>query len=159
LVQGLAEWITTWKAGKFIDSWNLDSEHARDMALAELDRHVNRLKNIVHRETSFIIRRSNNGEGGIKESATDIRRHQMNLLGPLQIHYEPAGELREGGPRSDNDFADITMISIPPTHGEMMCGVSPFLPANIPGGPHHLESDSMERLLDIQYRLLREELM
>jgi hypothetical protein len=158
-VQGLTEWFATWKEGEFTDTWKPESEHAREVALAELERRVNRLKNIIQRETSSITRRGRNKDGGITESAADIRRHQINLLGPLEIHYDPAGELREGGPRHDNDFVDITTISIPPTEGEMMCNILPFLPANIPGAPHHLESDSMERLLDIQYRLLREELM
>jgi hypothetical protein len=34
-----------------------------------------------------------------------------------------------------------------------------YLPVNIPDGPHHLPADSMERLLDIQFRLFREEMM
>ncbi|PVF97899.1 P-loop containing nucleoside triphosphate hydrolase protein [Serendipita vermifera] len=158
LVQGLTEWVTVWKTGGFVDSWDPD-EHTRKVGLADLDRQVGRLNNIIQRETSSITRRGKDSDGSVRESAADIRRHQMNLIGPLEIHYEPAGQLRESGPRNDNDFADISLISIPPTQEEMMCTISPFLPANIPGAPHHLDSDSMERLLDIQYRLLREELI
>ncbi len=63
------------------------------------------------------------------------------------------------GPRHDNDFVDFRIIEVSPTDNELSCALSPFLPANVPNAPHPFPSNSMERLLDIQFRLLREELM
>ncbi|KAI6021428.1 hypothetical protein BKA83DRAFT_166314 [Pisolithus microcarpus] len=45
-----------------------------------------------------------------------------------------------------------------PTHEELMCPIEPFLPATLYDAPHPASAESMERLLDIQFRLLREEL-
>lgn len=43
--------------------------------------------------------------------------------------------------------------------GEFLCPENPYLPANQPGAPHHLPAYSVERLLDTQFRLLRNDLM
>ncbi|KIM23242.1 hypothetical protein M408DRAFT_264957 [Serendipita vermifera MAFF 305830] len=61
-------------------------------------------------------------------------------------------------PRHDNDFDNIRLISIPPTQEEMMTQTPPYFPENIPEARQHLPKNSMERLLDVQFRLLREEL-
>ena len=71
----------------------------------------------------------------------------------------PPGHLRPEGPRHDNDHEDILQISVEPSEAELVCTVAPYIPANVTPAPHHLRSDSMERLLDIQFRLLREELL
>jgi hypothetical protein len=80
------------------------------------------------------------------------------VITALQASYEGPGHERHDGPRHDNDFADISEIRIAPTHSELVCRIDPFLPANFYGAPHHLPASSVERLLDIQFRLLREEL-
>ena len=80
------------------------------------------------------------------------------LLMRLEQTYDPPGDLRPEGPRHDNDFADIAHIRICPTNEELMCPVAPHLPVTIPGAPHHLPAGSMERHLDTQFRLLREDL-
>ena len=84
---------------------------------------------------------------------------QQAFLSRLAHTYEPPGTLRDGGPRHDNDFTDIEDIRIAPTHEELLCPVAPYLPAFLPTAPHHLPEDSMQRHLDIQFRLLREEMM
>lgn len=73
--------------------------------------------------------------------------------------YDPPGDLRNDGPRHDNDFADIADIRVVPTHEELLSPVAPYLPVSTSDAPHHLPAHSMERHLDIQFRLLREELM
>ena len=73
--------------------------------------------------------------------------------------YEPPGTLRDGGARHDNDFTDIRDIRIAPTHKELLCPIAPYLPVFLPMAPHHLPVNSMQRHLDIQFRLLREEMM
>jgi hypothetical protein len=76
----------------------------------------------------------------------------------MMVDYEGPGEIRSKGPRHDNDFADISEIRVAPTHEELVCRTPPFLPGNFYEAPHHLETGSMARLLDIQFRLLREDL-
>ena len=62
--------------------------------------------------------------------------------------------------RHDNDYADVKSIQIIPTKEEIVFDeVTPYLPANTYEVPHHLPAESAARLLDIQFRLLREDLM
>ena len=133
----------------------------RTYTIDRLQHQISRLSSIVRRESAAIARKNKNGSDemvfGI--SPEEHYRHHAALIGPLEIQYEPAGQLRELGARHDNDFEEIQEISIPPTQQEMTSPIAPFLPANIPGAPHHLGADSIERLLDIQFRLLREELL
>ncbi|KAJ8523127.1 hypothetical protein ONZ45_g408 [Pleurotus djamor] len=80
------------------------------------------------------------------------------LLAALHESFEGPGTLRSAGPRHDNDFIDIRDIRIAPTDEELKSKFPPYLPANIYGAPHPHPESSMQRLLDIQFRLLREEL-
>ncbi|KAG8833026.1 hypothetical protein FRC17_000149 [Serendipita sp. 399] len=153
LAESLSSWINLWKAGGFIDT-DIDDLHARRVTRDRLDRDLERLLSMATRESKAFTRKS-----GIHNQNGSRGPHSASLIGPLAIHYDPAGNLRPDGPRHDNDIEDIRVTSIPPTEAEMTCKVSPFLPANIPGAPHHLAAESMERLLDIQFRLLREELI
>lgn len=81
------------------------------------------------------------------------------MLTRLKQSYDPPGHLRKDGPRHDNDGVEISTIQIIPTHAEMLCPVPPYVPVTLPDAPHHCRKDSMERLLDVQFRLLREELV
>ncbi|CAE6502582.1 unnamed protein product [Rhizoctonia solani] len=83
------------------------------------------------------------------------------LLANLQRirEHDGPGELRVKGPRHDNDHLLIENIRIAPTHQELMCEIAPYLPPNFPGAPHFFEETNAQRLLDIQFRLLREELI
>jgi hypothetical protein len=72
--------------------------------------------------------------------------------------YDPPGELSEHGKRHDNDFVEISEISIIPTVKEILCDRSPFLPSSLPDAPHFLP-DGAARLLDTQFRLLREDML
>jgi hypothetical protein len=157
LIENLVQWFTAWRTGDFEDGWVYGTEHSKQVEIDGLERLLQRLSTIVQREAASISRKTGTKES-LSMSPEAIHRREAALLGPLAIRYDPAGHLREEGPRHDNDFEDIQSISIPPTQGEMLCSVIPFLPINIPEAPHHLDVDSMERLLDIQFRLLREEL-
>ena len=77
----------------------------------------------------------------------------------LLASYAPPGRLSPNGPRHNNDHAEIREITIEPSEEELVSTTPPYLPANIPDAPHHLRTDSMERVLDIQFRLLREEFL
>ena len=93
------------------------------------------------------------------EFTTSVPPSSNVNVNALQLAYEGPGEYRIAGPRHDNDFSDIKDIQIPPTHDELTSTLSPYLPFNLPNAPHHCPGDSMHRLLDIHFRLLREELM
>lgn len=64
------------------------------------------------------------------------------------------------GQRHDNDYADVKNIQIIPTKEEVISNaIAPYLPANTSEASHHLPAESAARLLDVQFRLLREDLM
>ncbi|GJP50063.1 hypothetical protein CLOM_g9207 [Closterium sp. NIES-68] len=70
------------------------------------------------------------------------------------------GELSLAGrPRHDNDHAEISAISVAPTMEEVLCKVAPYLPHNHANEPHHLPAGSVGRHVDIQFRLLRHDLV
>ncbi|GAA5934053.1 uncharacterized protein JCM15063_000542 [Sporobolomyces koalae] len=81
----------------------------------------------------------------------------LAALAALKRLFEPPGELRVGGPRHDNDKANIREIQILPTHAELLCPLPAFVPSNLPDGPSHLPVGSIDRQLDIVFRLLRED--
>ncbi|CAG8498535.1 6255_t:CDS:10, partial [Acaulospora morrowiae] len=77
----------------------------------------------------------------------------------LRRIYDPPGELSPNGKRHDNDFSEISKISIIPTREETLCERDPFLPAiNEDDDTHHLPK-GISRLLDRQFRLLREDML
>ncbi|GBC01063.1 hypothetical protein RclHR1_04050006 [Rhizophagus clarus] len=71
--------------------------------------------------------------------------------------YDPPGELSKYGKRHDNDFVEISQISIIPTNDEILCERPPFLPSF--RYSLHFLPDGAARLLDTQFRLLREDLL
>lgn len=73
--------------------------------------------------------------------------------------FQGPGDLRVGGPRHDNDLVAIEEIRVAPTQSELLSEYDPYLPYNYHGAEHHKEAESMSRLLDIQFRLMREELV
>jgi hypothetical protein len=72
--------------------------------------------------------------------------------------YDPPGELSKYGKRHNNDFAEISKISIIPTKEEILCERPPFLPSTLRYSLHFLP-DGPAKLLDTQFRLLREDLL
>ncbi|KAJ1299734.1 hypothetical protein OPQ81_007323 [Rhizoctonia solani] len=104
----------------------------------------------------------------VKEPATrkvDQNTHRQEisegLIASLQriLDNDGPGELRKAGLRHDNDHIRIQDIGVAPTPNELLCDEDPYLPANFYEAPHHLQRSSAERLFDIQFRLLREEMM
>jgi Zinc finger C-x8-C-x5-C-x3-H type (and similar) len=86
-----------------------------------------------------------------RESSLDIRYQQHEFLVDLP------GELSNSVPRHDNDSARIAKISILPTRDEVLSLRDPYLPINDIAAPHFL--DGASRLLDINFRLLREDMI
>lgn len=82
----------------------------------------------------------------------------LQLEEEVPLEEEPGpGEAHPDGPRHDNDHACYRDISVLPTEQETMCNVNPYLPPGLQGSRH--VSHHVERYLDIQFRLLREELL
>jgi len=157
LVSKVEEWFKTWKSGIMSDpplyASPFSARHAQDTVLASIGDKIDRLVSIVSRETLKLRKEQSPSVIKVRPSGPS-----EGLLAALETTYEGPGPLRAGGPRHDNDARNISDIRIAPTHGELMSPVEPYLPANLYAAPHHEAGDSMERLLDIQFRLLREEL-
>ena len=126
----------------------------REHTISVLRKDLQRLRAIILRKTAIIHR--------WQPPSTPLHSMQGTRAGlqlMLLANYVPPGHLCPNGPRHNNDHADIRDITIEPSEEELISTIPPYLPANIPEAPHHLCTDSMERLLDIQSRLLREEFL
>ncbi|KIK93721.1 hypothetical protein PAXRUDRAFT_828683 [Paxillus rubicundulus Ve08.2h10] len=160
LATNLRLWFDQWTAGisslppTFDNPFQGVDPAVRDLLIGGIREKIERIGSIVERELG-------------KETRSDSRRSTSTysygtnegVIAALHASYDPPGELRLEGPRHDNDLLDIADIRVAPTHEELMCRIPPFLPASLFAAPHHAPPESMERLLDIQFRLLREELM
>ncbi|RIA80711.1 hypothetical protein C1645_866307 [Glomus cerebriforme] len=93
-----------------------------------------------------------------KSKLTQLHYKEIARKADVKRTYDPPGELSENGKRHDNDFAKISEISIIPTREEIICDRQPFLPSSLPDAPHFLPS-GVNRLLDTQFRLLREDIL
>ncbi|KAL4078405.1 hypothetical protein V8B97DRAFT_1937181 [Scleroderma yunnanense] len=159
LVTNLHSWIDQWSKGistsppSFEDPFRTVEPTVRDLLIKSLKERGDRLKAIVDRE----FEKQTESKRAKSPSITSVRPNE-GVIAALQSSYDPPGELRPGGPRHDNDHADCYEIRVAPTHEELMCRVEPFLPASLYEAPHPAPTESMERLLDVQFRLLREEL-
>ncbi|KAI8822614.1 uncharacterized protein EV422DRAFT_577652 [Fimicolochytrium jonesii] len=95
-------------------------------------------------------------EAKLDAKTTNLRQ----LFGRLSLKSAATqagpGELRPEGPRHDNDFKDFRQISIVPTFQETFCDLEPYLPKR--DDDHHL-SRGVDRYLDSQFRLVREDLL
>ena len=160
LVTNLRLWFDQWTTGISSSPPTFDNPFqnvdgpVRDLLVSTLKEKVKRLESIVNRELGKETR------SGPRKNPLSGRDGPSNegLVAALHSTYDPPGDQRLDGPRHDNDFVDIYDIRIAPTHQELMCRAQPFLPASLFQAPHPCPADSMERLLDVQFRLLREEL-
>ncbi|KAL5531131.1 hypothetical protein ACEPAG_4007 [Sanghuangporus baumii] len=134
-----------------------EQQHARNLVSGHIQGRMQRVVSIIEREQAGIDRSV--ARRTARDAVSAAQADTTNLLRTLQTYYEGPGEERSEGPRHDNDFVDIASIKVAPTDEELICKLVPFLPANIPHAPHPFPKQSMQRLLDIQFRLLREELL
>lgn len=158
LVNNLHRWFQDWHAGiettppLFDNPFNNIPPTVRQHLIDTIRERIKRLINIVQRDEPKLVKSDLKQK---RKAAADV----ADRFGPaLHATYEGPGHLRPDGPRHDNDFEDIYEIRIAPTNEELMIRLPPFLPANFFAAPHPAPADSMQRLLDIQFRLLREEL-
>ena len=159
LVEHLTEWFDVWAAGvqsqppTFLDPVASSSETCQ-LTIGTLRETIERLRTIIGREH----RATESRRIVSKKAVLSEAEKNQALLMRLEHTYDPPGHLRLDRPRHDNDFANITEIRICPTSEELMCQLAPYLPVTVPGAQHHLPAGSMERHLDTQFRLLREDL-
>ncbi|GLB37649.1 putative P-loop containing nucleoside triphosphate hydrolase protein [Lyophyllum shimeji] len=163
IIRRLREWTDAWTAGisatpaGFDDPFSTTTPAARDHIISHLRNKVDRLVHIVDREEARLDRAARRTKSALSPCLG--ANLGEGIIAALRLTYDGPGDLSvRGRPRHDNDFIDIQDIRIAPTHEELIGTAAPFLPANLYGAPHHLPNESMERLLDIQFRLLREEL-
>ncbi|KAL4242825.1 hypothetical protein ABKN59_011535 [Abortiporus biennis] len=158
LIDELADWFDTWTGDVMVVPPRFDDApvefNVRRLTIMQLREQIDRLTAIVERETGAIKRQRAPQAAGV--SPEQRRQAQISRLAQA---YDPPGSLHAGGPRHDNDFESISDIRIAPTHAELLCPTPSYLPPFLSTAPHHLPQDSMERHLDIQFRLLREELI
>ncbi|PIL30184.1 hypothetical protein GSI_07762 [Ganoderma sinense ZZ0214-1] len=161
-IKQLADWFKTWiddvsaSPPRFEDPASSVPLNKLKLMIAHIREDVDRLIAIVERETGLVQRVAQRGSA--ISTVTNAQRSQARAAQLVQT-YDPPGSLREDGPRHDNDFMEIEQIRIAPTHDELLCAVPPYLPVFSRDAPHHWPADSMQRHLDIQFRLLREELI
>ncbi|KAK0451445.1 uncharacterized protein EV420DRAFT_1621833 [Desarmillaria tabescens] len=152
LVQWYDEWARLIATSSFDDS--IDPV-VQLLALEQIKESIIRLDAIVNREHANVERKRRpvQPQGLREEHRSEALRARLiqTYDGPSALHFL--------GPRHSNDHSDIANIHIVPTHDEMISASRPYIPVNRPDAPHHLAPNSMERHLDIQFRLLREELV
>jgi hypothetical protein len=161
LVDNLFRWFNSWKIGRFIDGWVPENSHAKNITIDRLQFQITRLAGMVRREVVSIPRKDEktHNDGHLHLHHEGYHQPQATLIGPREIRSDTAGHNRELGPRDDNGFEDIQTLVPPPNQDEILSPAPPLPPANSRGAPHHLPAESMERLLDIQFRLLQEEIL
>lgn len=131
--------------------------HARTLVSGHIKERMEKVMSIINREQAGINRSA--ARKAARDAALAAQNDATNLLRTLETYYEGPGEERSEGSRHDNDFVDIANIKVAPTDEELTCKLVPFLPVNRHDAPHPFPRSSMQRLLDIQFRLLREELL
>ena len=162
IVRHLKNWQDSWITGisasppDFDDPLKGVGQAARDHITGYLKNKIERLVNIVDREQTKLEKAARQTRN-VPHPRLDVNHE--GILSALHITYDGPGELsRLGVPRHDNDFVYIEDIRIAPTYEELVSTATPFLPANLHGAPHPHPDGTMQRFLDIQFRLLREEL-
>ncbi|CAE6460674.1 unnamed protein product [Rhizoctonia solani] len=159
LVQQAAGWFDDWSSSVatpsgFQDEITSYSDEVRTFLIKNLNSGKRQILSLIERDKIRIV-------DPTKRIVPTGPMSTEALLANLQRirEHDGPGELRDKGPRHDNDHLLIENIRIAPTHQELMCEIAPYLPPNFPGAPHFFEETTAQRLLDIQFRLLREELM
>ncbi|KEP50888.1 NFX1-type zinc finger protein [Rhizoctonia solani 123E] len=154
----IARWFEEWATAlrsipPFNDECTTYDEDKRQLIINNIRADKDRVLRIVQRERVMLVNRE---ERPTRQGATT-----EGLIASLQRNcdYDGPGERREKGPRHDNDKVAIVDIRVAPTNDELVCQDDPFLPGNFAEAPHFYDSKSVERLLDVQFRLLREELI
>ncbi|KAG9057264.1 hypothetical protein FS842_007802 [Serendipita sp. 407] len=160
----LGRWLSVWSTNSISDPAELSAQD-KGRLVSKLKRDIGHLSTILGRESTCVAPQPTLNNGTINYTSERSRDHSDEFevnptIKELVIRtFMPPGHLREGGPRHDNDHASVVDITISPTQQELTSLLPQYIPATFHDAPHHLPMHSMDRLLDIQFRLLREELV
>ncbi|KAG6830463.1 hypothetical protein H0H92_000616 [Tricholoma furcatifolium] len=163
IVRRLGNWLDIWldgvsaSPGSFDDPFKNIDQTARGHITDFLKNKVGRLVRIVDREQHKHERAAKRAKDVLHlPLGTNL---DEGVISALSSSYNgPGTSSYSGQARHDNDFVNIEDIRVVPTNDELLSTIAPFLPANIYGAPHPHPVETMQRLLDTQFRLLREEL-
>jgi hypothetical protein len=90
------------------------------------------------------------------ENASTALAYQLTMGVDIPPEDEPGpGSMHPEGPRHDNDHEDYRKVAIYPSCEEIMCSARPYLPRGADASMH--VADPVDRFLDTQFRLLRED--
>jgi hypothetical protein len=154
-------WFITWSDAistsppTFPNPFAQTDAGSREVLLSAMRIKYDRILSIVNREQAKMYHEPKSGV--ILKNRRPHLTHEGHVAA-LFNSYEGPGAERQEGARHDNDFTDYEQIRIAPTSEELQCRLDPFMPGNFYEAPHPLPAGTMERLLDVQFRLLREEL-
>ncbi|CUA67624.1 hypothetical protein RSOLAG22IIIB_13485 [Rhizoctonia solani] len=156
----IANWFDEWVVAiesdpPFQDELVTYNKDDREFIIKNLQSDKEQILRLVWRgQTVVVINREAQKSYELPSDAND------KLLSELERVFEydgPGDHSETGRPRHDNDHTEIDMIQVIPTSDELLCEADPYLPGNFFEAPHYHDPRSIERLLDIQYRLYREE--
>ncbi|CCA71455.1 related to ECM32-DNA dependent ATPase/DNA helicase B [Serendipita indica DSM 11827] len=153
----LNRWLEAWLNGLASDP-NHGGTYDRQRAASSIRNDIQRLSTILNRGQAQVAVPDASTTTASTSDRDRVPTNEQQLVLLVNVCVPP-GHLRPDGPRHDNDHAQIEDILIAPTHKELMSTASSYIPSTVHNAPHHLAEHSMDRLLDIQFRLLREELI
>ncbi|GBC05064.1 hypothetical protein RclHR1_00600027 [Rhizophagus clarus] len=134
---------------------NLES---RNFFFTILEREMKTMDKMLNNDRKDLICEQNPKAKSLSVKLDQLHHKEMARRVDAKRIYDPPGELSKHGKRHDNDFVEISEISIIPTNEEILCERPPFLPSSLRDSLHFLP-DGAARLLDTQFRLLREDLL
>ncbi|CAG8682106.1 24657_t:CDS:10, partial [Gigaspora margarita] len=124
-----------------------------------LDKEINNMNKMLTNGRRSLSPQENFTISSTNSNSSVIYYRKLAKKVALMHDYDPPGELSKHGPRHDNDFSEISKISIIPTKAEVLCKRDPFLPTTNMDDTLHYLPKGANRLLDTQFRLLREDMM
>ncbi|CAG8486394.1 199_t:CDS:10, partial [Diversispora eburnea] len=133
------------------------NEEQRKYFFIVLDREIDRMNGMLHKPKHNLSETAKT----LSKVFTSVKEYWKKTARNVDLKrsYDPPGELSVHGPRHSNDFTEISKISIIPTTDEILCKREPYLPvASGNDDLHHLPKGAA-RLLDRQFRLLREDML
>ena len=124
-----SDWFETWAAAvaapdrvgaRFRDiAAEQMNPRDRDYSLRRIRERVVQIVSIAQREAGVIDRTSaRRAEEDARIQQTEATSLQQRML---EATYVGPGDLREGGPRHNNDFVDISKIQVAPSDEELLC--------------------------------------